>query len=119
MRWCRCHPTSVAAAGLPVVQQQQHQWSQLGGWPSDLPPHLQTALPFAPAEQPAPPQELLLLLVFSSNKALLSAEEGEGRGGEGNGKEGGGGPNAGCHMRAHLNMWQSFVGHWSAVWDSS
>ena len=55
MRWCRCHPTGAAAVGLPVVQRQQRQWTQLGSWRADLLLRLQPALPSAPAEQPAPP----------------------------------------------------------------
>ena len=84
MRWCRCRPISVAAAGLPVEQQQQRQSNQLGDWPSELLPPLQTASPFAPAEQPAPTQQLLVLLMLSSTVALLTAvgqERGEGGGG--------------------------------------
>ena len=88
-RWCRCHPISVAAAGLPVEQQQQRQSNQLGDWPSELLPRLQTASPFAPAEQPAPPQQLLLLLMLSSTVALLTAV-GARTGGDGVGGGGGG-----------------------------
>lgn len=69
MRWCRCRPTGGAAVGLPEVQPQQHQWSQAEDWPCDLLPHLQTAVPSAPAEQPAPPPKR----IFNKLPPLLSA----------------------------------------------